>query len=75
MMSIKKSAENLSEEIRRAQKCLDLMLRNAKSTLRALNIELSEEAAERNSPIALPSGLTDASDALAELPRKTGTDG
>jgi hypothetical protein len=72
--SIKKSADNISEEIRKAQKALDLMLRNAKSTLRALNIELTEEAAERASPIFLPSGLPKARDAVLELPRKTGTD-
>jgi hypothetical protein len=72
--SIKKSADNISEEIRKAHKALDLMLRNAKSTLRAMNIELTEEAAERASPIRLPSGLPDAVEAVLQLPRKTGTD-
>jgi hypothetical protein len=52
--SIRKSAENISEEVRKAHKALDLLLRNAKSTLRALNIELHEEPVERASPIVLP---------------------
>lgn len=71
--SIKKSADNISEEIRKAQKALDLMLRNAKTTLRALNIELAEEAAEKASPIALPRGLADAVGELPEGQLRTGT--
>jgi hypothetical protein len=50
---IKRSSDGLGEEIRKARKALDLLLRKAQSTLRALNIELQEEAVERGSPIAL----------------------
>jgi hypothetical protein len=51
--SIRKSSDHIAEEIQKAQKALNLLLRNAKSTLRALNIDLHEEGAERASPIAL----------------------
>lgn len=72
--SIKKSADNISEEIRKAQKALDLMLRNAKTTLRALNIELAEEAAERSSPIALSGTLPSVIHSLPAGQMMTGTD-
>jgi hypothetical protein len=72
--SIKKSANNISEEIRKAQDALDRMVRNAKSTLNALNSELQEEAVERKSPISLPTSLSTVTNAILELPRKTGTD-
>jgi hypothetical protein len=59
--SIRKNSDHISEEIRKAQKALDLLIRNARSTLRAMNIELNEESVERASPIALPnSSLSDA---------------
>lgn len=71
--SIKKSADNISEEIRKAQKALDLMLRNAKTTLKALNVEVTDEAAEKASPIALTKGLATAVAALPEGQLRTGT--
>jgi hypothetical protein len=51
---IRKSAEGLSDEISKGHNALAPLHRNAKSTLRALNIELHEEAIERRTPIALP---------------------
>jgi len=36
---------------------LDLLLRKAQSTLRALNVELTDEAAEAASPLTLPKRL------------------
>lgn len=51
--NIRKNVDGLSDEIRKAQKKLDLLLRNARSTLTALNIEVSDEAIEVESPIAL----------------------
>lgn len=54
--NIRKNGDGLTEEIRKAQKALDGLLRKAQSTLRALNVELRDEAAERGSPISLPSG-------------------
>ncbi|RYZ43914.1 MAG: hypothetical protein EOO71_01340 [Myxococcaceae bacterium] len=53
--AIRKNVDGISDEIRKAQKALDLLMRKAQSTLRALNVELHDEAAERASPIALPS--------------------
>jgi len=58
--NIRKNVDGISDEIRKAQKKLDLLLRNARSTLTALNIEVSDEAIEAKSPIALPQGSFDA---------------
>jgi hypothetical protein len=64
--AIRKNVDGISDEIRKAQKALDLLLRKAQSTLRALNVELHDEVAERDSPISLPDGsLQDAVLALA----------
>jgi arginyl-tRNA synthetase len=54
--AIRKNVDGISDEIRKARKALDLILRKAQSTLRALNVELYDEGAERGSPIALPNG-------------------
>jgi hypothetical protein len=43
----------IDDEIRKARKQLDLLLRKAQDTLKALNTELHEESVERASPIAL----------------------
>jgi hypothetical protein len=51
--SIRQNSDGIAEEIRKAKNALDLLLRKATSTLRALNIELNEENVERGSPIAL----------------------
>lgn len=58
--TIRKNADGISEEVRKAQKALDLLLRKAQSTLRALNVEVQDEAAERSSPIAVPAGSQEA---------------
>ncbi len=52
--AIRTSAGRASGEIEKSQKALGVLLRKAQSTLRALNVELTDEAAERGSPIALP---------------------
>lgn len=49
--TIRRNSDGIAEEIRRANKGLDLLLRRAKSTLCALNVELHEEDVERESPI------------------------
>jgi hypothetical protein len=54
--SIRKHVDGISDEVRKAQKALDLLLRKAQSTLRALSVELYDERAERASPIMLGSG-------------------
>ena len=54
--AIRKNVDGTGDEIRKAQKALDVLLRKAQSTLRALNVELSDEPAEASSPIMLPRG-------------------
>lgn len=54
--AIRKNVDGISDEIRKAQKKLDLLLRNARSTLTALNVEVTDEATEIESPIVLPKG-------------------
>jgi hypothetical protein len=52
--AIRKNVDGIGDEIRKAHKALDLLLRKAQSTLRALNVELIDEAGETASPIMLP---------------------
>ena len=56
----RKDIDGISEEIRKAQKKLDLLLRNARSASTALNVELHDEAIEATSPLCLPSGSLEA---------------
>jgi hypothetical protein len=56
---VRRGWEGMTEEIRKARRALDRLLRDARSTLRALNIELQEEEVERGSPIALASDAFD----------------
>jgi hypothetical protein len=63
---IRKHSDTIDDEIRKARKQLDLLLRKAQDTLKALNVELREEAIERASPIALaPDSLAVATTCLA----------
>jgi len=59
--TIRKNVDGISDEIRKAQKALDLLLRRAQSTLQALNVELTDEGTERTSPIGLSNGALAAS--------------
>jgi hypothetical protein len=52
--AIRRQADLLSAEIQKGQKALNLLVRNTKSTLSALNAEIVDEAAERSSPILGP---------------------
>jgi len=52
--AIRRNVDGISDEIRKAQAALDLLLRKAQSTLHAMNVEIRDEAEERGSPIALP---------------------
>ncbi len=54
--AIRKNVDGISDDVRKAQKALDLLLRKAQSALRALNVEIQDEEAEKGSPIALPNG-------------------
>lgn len=51
--SIRKNVDGISDEVRKAQKALDLLLRKAQSTLRALDVEVYDEDGERETPISL----------------------
>ena len=48
---IRKNAEALGDELRIGSNKLSVLLRNAKDTLKALNVELSDSGAEREQPI------------------------
>ena len=52
--AIRKNSDAIADEIRKGQRQLGILLRKAKSTLTALNVELHEEGAERSTPITLP---------------------
>jgi hypothetical protein len=52
--SIRKNVDGISDEVRKARNVLDLILRKAQSTLLALRVEVSDEAAEARSPLTLP---------------------
>jgi len=67
---IRRHSDTIGDEVRKGKKQLDLLLRNAKKTLGALNVPLLEEATERRTPILLPEGSLDR--ASAEL--AAGTD-
>jgi hypothetical protein len=54
--AIRKNVDGISDDIRKAQKALDRLLQNAQSTLRALNVEVHDELAERATPIGLAKG-------------------
>src|SRR5690606_16275291 len=69
--SVRRNSDNIGDEIRKANKALDLLLRKAKSTLTALNVELVEEDIERGSPIDAGNGSFD--EAVAALPRVNGS--
>ena len=52
--TIRRHADTIATEISKGTKALGVLLRKAKTTMRALNVELHEEGVERESPIALP---------------------
>ena len=67
--SIRGDAEKLGEEVRKGTNGFDLLLRKAKSTLKALNVELTEAEGAKSEPVMLPVGsLTLARDALVVAP-------
>jgi hypothetical protein len=65
--SIRGDAEKLGEEVRKGANAFDLLLRKAKSTLKALNVELTEAGEAKAEPVMLPTAsLVHARAALAE---------
>jgi hypothetical protein len=70
---IRKNSDGIADEIRKAQRQLDVLLRKARSTLTALNIELHDEALEQANPISLPSdSYAAATSALSEVIEPSG---
>jgi hypothetical protein len=53
---ISQSSDEIRDELRKADRKFEILLDKAKDTLRALNVELLEEAEEVASPIMLPGG-------------------
>lgn len=64
--SIQQKAEQMVEEVRKGSKGLKLLLRDAKSTLKALNVELAVAEDEREQPLVVPVTKTQAIDSAAE---------
>jgi hypothetical protein len=63
--TIRRNSDSIADEIRKAERKLELLLSKAKDTLRALNIELIGEEVEASAPVTLPSGsLENASGAI-----------
>lgn len=52
--TIRKNTEGISDELRKAGKAFDLLLRKAQNTLTALRIEVVDERLERTTPICIP---------------------
>jgi len=63
---IRKDAEELGEELRKGSDKLTLLLRNAKSTLKALNVELADADAERVEVIELGAPMPVNQNAVAQ---------
>lgn len=51
--SIRDDADKLTEEVRKGGNALDLLLRKAKSTLKALDVELTEAEEAKSTPVML----------------------
>ncbi|MBL0193997.1 MAG: hypothetical protein IPQ09_07185 [Myxococcales bacterium] len=64
--TIQKKADELADELRIGTKGLNGLVRDAKATLKALNVELANVEEERAEPLELPAGeLGDARAALS----------
>jgi hypothetical protein len=67
--SIRGDADKLAEEVRKGGNALDVLLRKAKSTLTALNVELAEAEDAHATPVTLSAGsLAQARAALERAP-------
>jgi hypothetical protein len=67
--SIRGDADKLIEEVRKGGKSLDLLLRKAKATLKALDVELTEAQEATAAPVTLLAGSLDrARAAIGEAP-------
>jgi hypothetical protein len=67
--SIRDKADKLTEEVRKGAKGFDLLLRKAKATLTALDVELTEAEEAKLAPVTLPAAsLVQARAALGSSP-------
>jgi hypothetical protein len=57
---IRRHSDSIGDEVGKGKKQLDLLLRKAKDTLKALNVALVDERGEVGSPISLPNGSLEA---------------
>lgn len=64
--SIQKKSEELIEEVRKGEKGLKLLLKDAKATLKALDVELTSVDEEREEPLLLDAGDLDEARAALE---------
>lgn len=53
---IRRGSDDIAGEIRKGESKLDVLLRKSVEVLKALNVEVADEQAERESPIKLPKG-------------------
>jgi hypothetical protein len=65
--NIRRNSDSISDEIRRGEDKLDLLLRKATDVLKALNVEIQDEEAERKSPVSLPSESLERASALLRI--------
>ena len=74
--TIQSAAEKLGDDVRKGEKALGVLLRNAKSTLKALKVELTEAEDAQVTPVLLPAGsLANARAAFVEGPANSGEAG
>lgn len=62
--SIQQKSEELLEEVRKGEKGLKLLLKDAKATLKALDVELASAEEERAEPLLLETGSLDGARAV-----------
>jgi hypothetical protein len=65
--NIRRNSDSISDEIRRGEDKLDLLLRKANDVLIALNVEIRDEEAERKSPVSVPYGSLERASALLRI--------
>jgi hypothetical protein len=69
--SIRKNVDGLDDELRRARKAFDLLMRKAQNTLQALNVEIRDESVERGSPIVASARIVQAMPPASKAPLET----
>jgi hypothetical protein len=65
--NIRRNSDSISEEIRRGEDKLDLLLRKAGDVLKALDVEVQDEEEERKSPVSAAHGSLERASALLRV--------